>query len=452
MVDDQPSSSSTSGPGRYLKVGDDLFVHLPGASSRAPAEGEVFDGEVLAATGLEVVDEPGVGGDGSPEEQLFRAMGANFRKLQALYRVRLDKVKSRMATVDQAEVDFKARVAETQTWFHQTREEQRALQEELAKRNVELTMKMADIEKAQEKAANLAAAAEAVRNQHQAALDSQEEDLTVREAKLAAALRGKDEELEALVTRGTRELEQRHKEALDAQALAHAGKVRELEVAQDELKEQALKLSNEKSTLNSALVEAQGAVISRAGELSEAQNSVRDLKLKLEDLEKMLSESRAREETLTRSLEEEKQLRANEAASHQEYVAGENRWISRLEDVAGRVTSQLATMGMPNVRYAPERSGTVNTKLTLFFEGVLGALAYLHSNRAATLAGEARRLCRGVMTKVLTKMAYWNPDLDFGAAMDSLPEGVDLTVLKERIKPVISCIDEIKRVEGQRRD
>ena len=112
-----------------------------------------------------------------------------------------------------------------------------------------------------------------------------------------------------------------------------------MEVAQDELKEQALKLSNEKSTLNSALVEAQGAVISRAGELSKAQNSVRDLKLKLEDLEKMLSESRAREETLTRSLEEEKQLQANEAASHQEYVAGQNRWISRLEDVAGRVTT-----------------------------------------------------------------------------------------------------------------
>ena len=50
----------------------------------------------------------------------------------------------------------------------------------------------------------------------------------------------------------------------------------------------------------------------------------------------------------------------------------------------------MATMGMPNVRYAPERSGTVNTKLTLFFEGVLEALAYLDSNRAATLAGEAR--------------------------------------------------------------
>ena len=66
----------------------------------------------------------------------------------------------------------------------------------------------------------------------------------------------------------------------------------------------------------------------------------------------------------------------------------------------------MATMGMPHVRYTPERNGTVNTKLTLFFEGVLGALAYLHSNRMATLAEEARRLCRRVVTKVLIKTAY----------------------------------------------
>ena len=56
------------------------------------------------------------------------------------------------------------------------------------------------------------------------------------------------------------------------------------------------------------------------------------------------------------------------------------------------------------------------------------------------------------MTKVLTKVAYWNPNLDFDAALDSLPAGVDLVALKERIKPIISCIGEIERVEGQRRD
>ena len=68
--------------------------------------------------------------------------------------------------------------------------------------------------------------------------------------------------------------------------------MKELEVGRDELREQPLKLSGEKNTLNRALVEAQGAVISRTGELSDEQNSIRDLKLKLEGLKKMLSESR----------------------------------------------------------------------------------------------------------------------------------------------------------------
>ena len=46
-----------------------------------PIEGEVFDEEVFAAAGLEVVDEPSAIGDGSQEERLLQAMGANFWKL-----------------------------------------------------------------------------------------------------------------------------------------------------------------------------------------------------------------------------------------------------------------------------------------------------------------------------------------------------------------------------------
>ena len=56
------------------------------------------------------------------------------------------------------------------------------------------------------------------------------------------------------------------------------------------------------------------------------------------------------------------------------------------------------------------------------------------------------------MTKVLTKVAHWNPNLDFNAALESLPEDADLATLKEHINPIISRIGEIKRVEGQRRD
>ena len=53
-------------------------------------------------------------------------------------------------------------------------------------------------------------------------LDAQEEDLAAREDALAAKLRGKDEEIEKLVVQRTQELEQKHKDALDALALDQA--------------------------------------------------------------------------------------------------------------------------------------------------------------------------------------------------------------------------------------
>ena len=56
------------------------------------------------------------------------------------------------------------------------------------------------------------------------------------------------------------------------------------------------------------------------------------------------------------------------------------------------------------------------------------------------------------MTKVLTKLAHWYPDLDFDATLETLPEDVDLAPLRERIKPIISRVGEILRVEGQRWD
>ena len=120
--------------------------------------------------------------------------------------------------------------------------------------------------------------------------------------------------------------------------------------------------------------------------------------------------------------------------------------------VANQAAAQLATMGMPDVRYVPERSVSANCSLTMFFEKVVVALERLHANRAASLADESRRLCQGAMSKVLTKVAHWYPDLDFDAALESLPEGTDLAQLRERIEPIISRVGGIQRVEGQRRD
>ena len=101
--------------------------------------------------------------------------------------------------------------------------------------------------------------------------------------------------------------------------------MKELEVERDELKEQTLKLSKEKDTLNSALAEAHGVAVSR--ELSEANNSIRDLRLRLEGLDKILAEAKVREGTLTKDLETEKQLRRNEAANLNDHVEGEKHWL-----------------------------------------------------------------------------------------------------------------------------
>ena len=67
-------------PGAYLKAGDGIFIKLPWASSsRAPVEGEILDGEVLASAGLTLVDAPNSSSDEPEEERLLR-------KLLSLYR------------------------------------------------------------------------------------------------------------------------------------------------------------------------------------------------------------------------------------------------------------------------------------------------------------------------------------------------------------------------------
>ena len=75
-------------PGAYLKAGDGIFIKLPWASSsRAPVEGEILDGEVLASAGLTLVDAPSSSSDEPEEERLLR-------KLMSLYRARQAKLAS----------------------------------------------------------------------------------------------------------------------------------------------------------------------------------------------------------------------------------------------------------------------------------------------------------------------------------------------------------------------
>ena len=185
--------------------------------------------------------------------------------------------------------------------------------------------------------------------------------------------------------------------------------MKKLEREREELKKKVSELTEERDTANRPLADAQFAISDKAKLLSEANDSINDLKLKLDGLDGKLSEAGAREETLNKALEDEKRQRSNVAAEHEDYAKSINLWISRLVDVAGRITAKLAAMGMPDVRYSQEPNVSPNARLTLFFEGVPDALEQLHSNRAVYLANGSWRLCRGALTKVLTKVAFWNP-------------------------------------------
>nr|XP_020168549.2 leucine zipper transcription factor-like protein 1 [Aegilops tauschii subsp. strangulata] len=234
-----------------------------------------------------------------------------------------------MAVVDKAEADFKERIAQMKVWFAEAREDLKANQIQLDERQRELLQKQADFDKAQEVAKAKAAKDESNQTQRRILLDAQEEDLVTREAALAAKIRAKNEEVERLVVKWAQDLMQEHKEAVDALTLDHAdklkeaidsaeaaeaakveldGKVEKLELELEELRKETLKLKKDRDMTAHTLAELQVTISDKKKLLSKANDSIADLRLKLETHEKMLSESRARELTLAKELADERLL------------------------------------------------------------------------------------------------------------------------------------------------
>ena len=186
--------------------------------------------------------------------------------------------------------------------------------------------------------------------------------------------------------------------------------------------------------------------------LSKANESIDDLKLKLDSQEKMLSESHACEQILAKDLADEQLLLWTAASSHNKLVESMKLWTSHLVDVAEKITTQLTAMGMPIFRFSHETCVAESARLSEFFERVLDALKLLQSTRVAYLAEESWQLCWDALIKVLTKVAHWNPSVDFAQALDSLLEDIDHQALEERIEPIISHVSGVARLEGQHRD
>lgn len=359
-----------------------------------------------------------------------------------------------------------------QAWFAEAFQELKTGQEQVNQSWNDLLLKQSDVERAQEEAKQQAAAEEARLRELRVGLEAHDDDLTAREKALADKLRAKDEEIDKLVAQWAQELEQKHKETLEALTTNHVGKLKEAidaaETAEDAknlLEEKVKRLETdleghgkELSTLKTerektlhSLMEMQVAISDKTKQLSSATDSIEDLKVKLSTLEETLETAKAREKTLIKDLQDERDLLKSVAASHNDYVAGVQVWTEKLVDVAEKLAAQLSTMGLQCFRYSFDDRVSTSTKLTMFFNRVLEALEQLHSDRTTHLASESRKLCQAVLCKMLVKVVHKNPDINLNV-LDRLPKDVDVKALEELVAPIVDRVSQVKRVEGDRRD
>jgi hypothetical protein len=127
-------------------------------------------------------------------------------------------------------------------------------------------------------------------------------------------------------------------------------------------------------------------------------------------------------------------------------------FTDRLANAAADIDKELTAMGVLDFGYPADKSTQTSVKLALFFDGVVEALQQLQDNQRAQLANESRKLCRGVLQKLLVKIAYRNPGVDFSNIFKKLPKGYDPAPLEALVAPILEKVDNIPRVEGEHRD
>ena len=389
-------------PGIYLKAGDGVFINLPWASSsRAPVEGESFDGEVLASAGLTLVDAPS-SSSGEPEEERL------LRKLLSLYRARQAKLESREALVAKAGADIEKR-AEELGGFHQ--EALRSLAEEreqLAEAQKAFLLEKAEAEERQRLAAVKLAAEEGELAQRKVNLDAHEEELAVREEKLGGAL----------------------KQAEDAAAVAEAAK----------------------KELETKVAQLEADLAEKGKELSAAKDSNANLELKLTALTKTLDGAKKQEAALREEIKADKALLESVATTQNAFRETVEHWTESLVNAATDIDKELAQLGMEDLGYPSDENLQPSAKLVLFFKGVATALQRLRERIPKQLADESRKICAGALQKVLVKVAFRNPGLNLTNVLKTLPPDADLEALKTLVAPIVDKVSGIKRIEGDRID
>jgi chromosome segregation ATPase len=330
-----------------------------------------------------------------------------------------------------------------------------------------------DVEQKQEETAKELSAQAGQLNQRKVDLDAREEELAEREQKLAETLRQKDEEVARLVTEQTQGQEQEFKEKIAALAKDYAGKLKEAtdaaaaaEVTRKEMEEKAAKLEadlkangerlstleSERAKVTHTLAEMQTTIANKTELLAAANSSIEDLTLKLSTLTGTLEGAKKREEILAKELQKEKDLLQSAATAQNKFRDNVELFTDRLADAAADIDKELTTLELQGFGYPTDENMQTSAKLALFFDGVAKALKQLQENHRTKLANESRKLCQGVLRRLLVKIAYRNPGVDFTNIFKKLPKGYDTTPLEALVAPIVDRVGQVQRVEGEYRD
>ena len=121
-------------------------------------------------------------------------------------------------------------------------------------------------------------------------------------------------------------------------------------------------------------------------------------------------------------------------------------------NIAAVIDGELAQLGVEDFGYSSDENLPPSAKLTIFFKGVATTLQQLRERIPKQLADESRTICARVLEKVLVKVAFRNPGLNFTNVLKKLPADADLDALKALVAPIVDKVNEVKRVDGGRVD
>ena len=122
----------------------------------------------------------------------------------------------------------------------------------------------------------------------------------------------------------------------------------------------------------------------------------------------------------------DKALLASAAAAQNAFRENVEHWTEGLVNVAADIDRELAQLGMEDLGYPSDENLQPSAKLILFFKGVATALQRLREKIPKQLADESRKICVGVLQKVLMKVAFRNPGLNLTNVLRTLLPDADL--------------------------